>query len=65
MHSNDAFPYLHKACVHYTPVTVQKKWIFEWVEKRTSFPCQFDLIFYASRFDNDGFFSIFPVGKLG
>lgn len=42
----------------------QEKWIKAWVEKRTGFDCQFQIKFYAARYDGEGFFSIFPVGKF-
>lgn len=41
----------------------QKHWILRWLQKRTGFPPTFELKFYASRYDSQGFFSIFPVGE--
>ena len=40
----------------------QEAWVTNWVEKRTGFPCNFQLNFYPARYDGQGFFSIFPVG---
>jgi len=42
----------------------QEKWVREWVDKRTGFTATFHLKFYPARYDDQGFFSIFPVGDL-
>ncbi|CAL8470017.1 g9559 [Coccomyxa elongata] len=39
----------------------QADWVRAWVEKRTSFPCKFDIKFYPGIYDAS-FLSIFPVG---
>ena len=44
-------------------VTMQKEWVRAWVEKRTGFKSNFEIRFYPARYDGEGFFSIFPVGK--
>jgi len=45
------------------PLCEQEKWVREWVDKRTGFTATFHLKFYPARYDDQGFFSIFPVGE--